>query len=96
MQLIAGALYLAVLLYMLLLLARLVMEWIRAYSRDFRPTGLVLVLFEVVYTLTDPPVKALRRLIPPLRIGAVALDLSMMLLLVVGWILLRVLSGFVL
>nr|WP_228019551.1 YggT family protein [Brachybacterium epidermidis] len=90
---IAGALYLAVLLYMLLLIARLVMEWIRAYSRDFRPSGLVLVLFEVVYTLTDPPVKALRRLIPPLRIGAVALDLSMMLLLVVGWILLRVLAG---
>ncbi len=93
MQLIAGALYLAVLLYMLLLIARLVMEWIRAYSRDFRPSGLVLVLFEVVYTLTDPPVKALRRLIPPLRIGAVALDLSMMVLLVVGWILLRVLAG---
>lgn len=93
MQLIAGALYLAVLLYMLLLIARLVMEWIRAYSRDFRPSGLVLVLFEVVYTLTDPPVKALRRVIPPLRIGAVALDLSMMLLLVVGWILLRVLAG---
>ncbi|PZP15087.1 MAG: YggT family protein [Brachybacterium faecium] len=94
MQLVAGALYLAVLLYMMLLIARLVLEWIRAYSRDYRPSGLVLVLFEVVYTLTDPPVKALRRLIPPLRIGAVALDLSMMILLVVGWILLRVLAGF--
>lgn len=94
MQPVAGALYLAVLLYMMLLIARLVLEWIRAYSRDYRPSGLVLVLFEVVYTLTDPPVKALRRLIPPLRIGAVALDLSMMILLVVGWILLRVLAGF--
>lgn len=94
MQLVAGALYLAVLLYMMLLIARLVLEWIRAYSRDYRPSGLVLVLFEVVYTLTDPPVKALRRLIPPLRIGAVALDLSMMILLVVGWILLRLLAGF--
>ncbi|EYT50162.1 YggT family protein [Brachybacterium muris] len=94
MQLVAGALYLAVLLYMMLLIARLVLEWIRAYSRDYRPSGLVLVLFEVVYTLTDPPVKALRRLIPPLRIGAVALDLSMMILLLVGWILLRVLAGF--
>ena len=94
MQLVAGALYLAVLLYMMLLIARLVLEWIRAYSRDYRPSGLVLVLFEVVYTLTDPLVKALRRLIPPLRIGAVALDLSMMILLLVGWILLRVLAGF--
>lgn len=93
MQLVAGILYLAVMLYMLVLLARLVLDWIRAYARDYRPSGVVLVLFEVVYTLTDPPVKALRRLIPPLRIGAVALDLSLMLLLVACWILMRVLGG---
>lgn len=93
MQIIAGVLYLAVLVYLLLLLARLVLEWIQSYAREYRPLGLVLVLFEVVYTLTDPPVLALRRLIPPLRIGAVALDLSLMLLLVLGWILLRVLAG---
>lgn len=92
MQLLAGVAYIALLLYLLLLLARLVLEWIRGYSRDFRPHGMVLVLFEVVYTLTDPPVKFLRRLIPPLRIGAVALDLSLMLLLLVGWILLRILA----
>ncbi|ACU84935.1 YGGT family protein [Brachybacterium faecium DSM 4810] len=93
MQLIAGVLYLAVLIGLLVLLARLVLEWIQSYARDYRPSGLVLVLFEVVYTLTDPPVKGLRRLIPPLRIGAVSLDLSVMLLLVLGWILLRVLGG---
>ncbi|HJG91518.1 MAG TPA: YggT family protein [Brachybacterium massiliense] len=93
MQIIAGVLYLAVLVYLLLLLARLVLEWIQSYAREYRPSGLVLVLFEVVYTLTDPPVLALRRLIPPLRIGAVALDLSLMVLLVLGWILLRVLAG---
>ncbi|SLN05361.1 Possible membrane protein [Brachybacterium faecium] len=93
MQLIAGVLYLAVLIGLLVLLARLVLEWIQSYAREYRPSGLVLVLFEVVYTLTDPPVKGLRRLIPPLRIGAVSLDLSVMLLLVLGWILLRVLGG---
>lgn len=93
MQIIAGVLYLAVLVYLLLLITRLVLEWIQSYAREYRPSGLVLVLFEVVYTLTDPPVLALRRLIPPLRIGAVALDLSLMILLVLGWILLRVLAG---
>ncbi|ATG52513.1 YggT family protein [Brachybacterium vulturis] len=93
MQLIAGALYLAVLIYLIVLIARLVLEWIQSYAREYRPSGLVLVLFEVVYTLTDPPVKGLRRLIPPLRIGAVSLDLSLMLLLIVGWILLRVLGS---
>lgn len=93
MQLVAGVLYLAVLVYLLLLIARLVLEWIQSYAREYRPRGLALVLFEVVYTLTDPPVKALRRLIPPLRLGAVSLDLSLMILLVVGWILLRVIGG---
>ncbi|MFC7373853.1 YggT family protein [Brachybacterium sp. GCM10030267] len=92
MQFVAAVLYIAVLVYTLVLLARLVLEWIQAYARDFRPSGLVLVLFEVVYTLTDPPVKALRRLIPPLRLGPVALDLSLMILLVGGWILLAVLA----
>lgn len=93
MALIAGLLYLVVLVYMIMLITRLVLEWIRSYARDYRPSGLVLVLFEVVYTLTDPPVKGLRRLIPPIRLGAVALDLSLMILLVLGWILLAVLSG---
>ena len=93
MQLIAGIAYLAVLIYLIVLIARLILEWIQAYAREYRPNGLVLVLFEVVYTLTDPPVNGLRRLIPPLRIGMVSLDLSLMLLLVVGWILLRVLGG---
>ncbi|MDN5687289.1 MAG: YggT family protein [Brachybacterium sp.] len=94
MQIVAGVLYLAVLLYLIVLIARLVLEWIQSFAREYRPSGLVLVLFEVVYTLTDPPVKGLRRVIPPLRLGAVALDLSLMILLVVGWILLSVLSAF--
>ncbi|WP_114855851.1 YggT family protein [Brachybacterium sp. YJGR34] len=93
MSLIAGVLYLAVLLYLLVLVARLVLEWIQSYAREYRPSGLVLVLFEVVYTLTDPPVKGLRRLIPPVRLGAVSLDLSLMILLVLGWMLLRILGG---
>ena len=93
MQLIAAVAYIALLLYMVMLVARLVIEWIRAYSRDYRPTGLVLVLFELVYTLTDPPVNGLRRLIPPVRLGAVSLDLSLMILLLVGSIALSVLGG---
>lgn len=93
MQLLFAALYLVLLLYMILLVARLVLEWIRAYAREYRPSGLLLVLFEVVYTLTDPPVNGLRRLIPPLRLGAVVLDLSLMILLLVGWIALGVLGS---
>jgi len=92
-QLIASVAYIALLLYMIALVARLILEWIQAYSRDFRPRGLVLVLFELVYSLTDPPVRGLRRIIPPIRLGAVSLDLSLMILLLGGSILLSVLAG---
>lgn len=93
MQLIASILYLALLLYTLVLLARLVLDWIRSYARDFRPRGIVLLLFEIVFTLTDPPVRGLRRVIPPLRLGNFSLDLSLLILLLVCSLLMRVLWG---
>lgn len=81
--------YVAVLLYTLLLFARLVIEWITAYSRSFRPRGLVAAGLEMVYILTDPPVKAVRRLVPPLRLGAVSLDLGLLILLLLCSLLMR-------
>jgi YggT family protein len=51
-----------------------------AFSRGFRPTGALLVVFEIVFTVTDPPMRFLRRFIPPLRLGGIALDLSFLLL----------------
>lgn len=81
MQIVAGIAYLAVFLYLILIIARLVLEWIRSYAREYRPRGVMLIVFETVFTLTDPPVLALRRLIPPLRLGAVSLDLSVLVVL---------------
>jgi YggT family protein len=66
--------------YLLLLIGRLIFSWIQAFSRDWRPRGLVLVIAEGIYTATDPPLKFLSRFIPVLRLGSVALDLSFMLL----------------
>ncbi len=60
------------------------------FARSWSPRGVLLVLLEVVYSVTDPPIKALRRVIPPLRIGSVALDLSFLIVLVAAYILLRV------
>jgi YggT family protein len=77
-------LYLVLLVYTLLLWARLVIEIIQSFARDYRPKGFVLLLFEFVFTATDPPGKFLRRVIPPLRLGAVSLDLSLLLLLLVS------------
>ena len=75
-------------LYLLLLIGRLIISWIQAFSRDWHPTGVILVIAEAVYTATDPPLRLLRRYIPTLRLGTVALDLSFMVLFLVILILL--------
>jgi len=77
-------------LYLVILIGRMIFSWVQAFARDWRPTGFVLVLAEVIFTLTDPPLKFLRRFIPSLRIGMVALDLSFMVLFIGVFILLEV------
>lgn len=67
-------------LYFLILLARFVIDLVQLLSPDWKPKGPILVVAEVVYTLTDPPLKFLRRIIPPLKIGSIALDLSFLVL----------------
>lgn len=74
--------------FLALLWIRFVAGWVQAFARVWSPRGAVLVLLEATYTVTDPPIKALRRLIPPLRIGSVAVDLSSMLVLLGAWLLL--------
>ena len=69
-------------LFFVLLIARLVLDYIQMFARSWRPTGVLLVVAEVIYTITDPPLKALRRLIPPLRLGSITLDLSFLVLVV--------------
>jgi YggT family protein len=76
----------ALFIFWLLLIARIVVEFIRSFSRDWRPRGATVVVLESIMTVTDPPVKLLRRLIPQLTIGAVRLDLSMMVLLLLAFI----------
>lgn len=66
--------------YFVVLIARLVFDWIQVFARNWRPRGVVLVVAEAIYTLTDPPLKAIRRVIPPLRLGGIALDLAFIVL----------------
>ncbi len=76
----------ALFLFWLLLIARIVVEFIRSFSRDWRPRGATVVILELIMTVTDPPVKLLRRIIPQLTIGAVRLDFSIMVLLLLAFI----------
>jgi YggT family protein len=82
-------LYWVLFVWWLFLTARVVVELVRAFSREWRPAGGVAVTLETIYTVTDPPVRLVRRLIPMVRIGGVGLDLSIMVLLLVVFILMR-------
>ncbi|MFD1826608.1 MULTISPECIES: YggT family protein [Mumia] len=76
----------------LLLLARFVIDWVQVLSRSWQPKGFVLVICEAVYSVTDPPMRAVRRVIPPIRFGGMALDLSPMVLLI-GLYLLQIVNA---
>jgi YggT family protein len=79
-------------LYLLILLARLVFDYVFIFARSWTPRGPMLLLVEAVFSLTDPPLKFLRRFIPPLRLGTVSLDLSFLVLLFGIQILIRLVS----
>ena len=90
MQLLKVVLTYVLSIYLVILVGRMIIGWIQVFARSWRPTGVVLVLAEGIFTATDPPLKFLRRFIPPLRIGTVAMDLSYMVLFIVVLILLQV------
>lgn len=85
-QVLATALW----LYFLLFLFRIVFDLVQAFSRGWTPRGPLLILVELIYTLTDPPLKFLRRFIPPLRLGQVQFDLAFLIVLIILQILMRV------
>lgn len=86
-------LYYALLVFFLLLIFRLVMEYVFMFARSYRPTGVVAALLEVGYTVTDPPLNALRRVIPPLRVGGISLDLGFLVLVILVQVLMSQVVG---
>jgi YggT family protein len=77
-----------------LLILRLIMDYVMMFARNFRPTGLVASALELAYTVTDPPLRALRRIIPPLRLGNVSLDLSFIVLFISAYVLISVVNPY--
>ena len=75
-------------IYLVVLIGRVIFSWVQVFARDWHPSGILLVIAEGIFTITDPPLKFLRRFIPTLRLGMVALDLSFMVLFIVILILL--------
>ena len=92
MSFVGQILYLAVWIFIAFLWIRFIVDWVQVFARSWSPRGVLLVILEVVYSVTDPPIKALRRVIPPLRIGNFALDLSFLIVIVAAYLLLRVIA----
>ncbi|WP_299057653.1 YggT family protein [uncultured Nocardioides sp.] len=76
-------------IFIALLWIRFVVDWVQVFARSWSPSGFLLVVLEVVYSVTDPPINALRKVIPPLRLGSVALDLSFLIVLFGAYLLLQ-------
>ena len=93
MHLVAQLLFYVVLVFFLLLLVRLVLDWVQFFAREWRPSGVALVIAEVTYSTTDPPLKALRRILPPLTIGSIRLDLAFLVLILLCSVLMSVLGS---
>ena len=84
---VATVLYFLLTIFLWLLLIRLVVDWVQIFARSWSPKGPVLVVLEVVYSATDPPILFVRRFVPPLRIGSVALDTSFLIVLIAVYLL---------
>ncbi len=79
--------------YTLVLWVRFVLDWILVLNRNFRPRGPLAVVVELVYSVTDPPIRMFRRVLPPIRLGQISLDLGWMLTMLSCWILLAIIPG---
>lgn len=90
MPIIATAAYYLLLIFLLAMWARFIFDWVRVLSRNWRPKGFVLLLAEASYTVTDPPIRVVRKVVPPLRIGAAAIDFGWTIVLIVCIVLMQV------
>jgi YggT family protein len=63
-------------IFLLILFGRMILSWVPVLVRDWQPRGPMLVVAEVIYSITDPPLRLLRKILRPVRVGSVMLDLA--------------------
>ena len=90
MRVVGSVIEIVLWVFIALLWIRFVVDWVQIFARAWVPRGVMLVLLEGVYSATDPPIKALRRVIPPLRIGSISLDLSFLIVMIAAYVLLQI------
>ena len=93
MTLIVFLLKLVLQVFVLALFGRLILDYVRIFAAQWRPRGVILVIAEAIYAMTDPVMRFVRRFIPPLRLGPVAIDLSFILIFIVVQMLSRLVNS---
>ena len=73
-----------------LLWIRFIVDWVQVFARSWEPHGVLLVLLEIVYSTTDPPINLVRRFVPPLRLGSIMLDLAFIIVLIAVYVLMGI------
>lgn len=67
-------------LFFYTLIIRFILDWVQVLARNWRPQGPILVIAEIVYSITDPPLNWIRRFVRPIRMGTIQLDLAFIVL----------------
>lgn len=93
MEVIAQGVYALLWLFIACMVVRFVVDWVQVFARSWSPRGPLLLVLEVVYSVTDPPITFLRRFIPPLRLGNIALDLSFLIVFFTAYVLLDIVGN---
>jgi YggT family protein len=88
-EIVGGIINLVLRIFLILLFARFVVDWVQVFARNWVPRGAVLVVLEIIYSATDPPIKFIRRFVPPLRLGSIMLDTSFIIVLISCYLLLE-------
>ncbi|HBV10364.1 YggT family protein [Glutamicibacter bergerei] len=88
-----GIIYLLLAVLQILLIMRIVLDITESFARHWHPKGIALVAATTIVTITDPPLRWLRRKIKPLDIGGIRLDLSFLILFIVVMIVKSIVSG---
>ncbi len=94
MEIVGSLIIMALRVFLVLLFARMVLSWVPVLVRDWEPRGAVLVAAELVYSVTDPPLRALRKVLRPVRVGTVMLDLAFIGLFILVSLLMRIVALF--
>lgn len=88
-------LFVLIYLFVVILLARFVLSWVLSFGRRWQPGRSAAAALETVWSVTDPPLRALRRVIPPLRVGTVSIDLATIVLLVILFVVYNVIGNLI-